>query len=159
MRCQINPYWGGEGWHPSPSPKSFHASNIIDYTNKKCCSSVCCGTALQLPPLCTRGQIHHSSPGCTPCRVVTILVCDMIRCYIFFLLFCCFFYFLFFHLSLLNPPVQVLHAQLELVPEDFFDAEISRGNFLVPSLSALLQVTMASQPLNLSTSQPLESQY
>ncbi|CAM9816234.1 unnamed protein product [Ascophyllum nodosum] len=35
--------------------------------------------------------------------------------------------------------IRVLHAQLELVPEDFFDAEISRGNFLVPSLSALLQ--------------------
>jgi len=35
---------------------------------------------------------------------------------------------------------QMLHAHLKLVPEDFFDVELSKDNFLVPCLSALLQV-------------------
>lgn len=34
----------------------------------------------------------------------------------------------------------MLHAHLKLVPEDFFDVELSKDNFLVPCLSALLQV-------------------
>lgn len=36
--------------------------------------------------------------------------------------------------------VQILHAHLKLVPEDFFRVELSKDNFLVPCLSALLQV-------------------
>lgn len=34
----------------------------------------------------------------------------------------------------------MLHAHMKLVPEDFFDVELSKDNFLVPCLSALLQV-------------------
>ena len=36
--------------------------------------------------------------------------------------------------------IRVLHAQLKLVPEDFFAVELSRENFLVQSLSAMFQV-------------------
>lgn len=36
--------------------------------------------------------------------------------------------------------IQMLHAHLKLVPEDFFNVELSKDNFLVPCLSALLQV-------------------
>ncbi|CAM9741404.1 unnamed protein product [Ectocarpus sp. 6 AP-2014] len=35
--------------------------------------------------------------------------------------------------------IRMLHAHLKLVPEDFFDVELSKDNFLVPCLSALLQ--------------------
>lgn len=40
---------------------------------------------------------------------------------------------------------QMLHAHLKLVPEDFFDVELSKDNFLVPCLSALLQVQYVSR--------------
>jgi A1 cistron-splicing factor AAR2 len=36
--------------------------------------------------------------------------------------------------------IRVLHAQLKLVPEDFFATELSKENFLVSSLSAMFQV-------------------
>lgn len=39
---------------------------------------------------------------------------------------------------------QMLHAHLKLVPEDFFDVELSKDNFLVSCLSALVQVRIAS---------------
>eukprot|EP00953_Heterococcus_sp_UTEX-ZZ885_P030313 16021-Heterococcus_DN1.PRE.5 len=35
--------------------------------------------------------------------------------------------------------IRVLHAQLKLVPEDFFATELSKENFLVSSLSAMFQ--------------------
>ncbi|KAG5178289.1 AAR2 protein-domain-containing protein, partial [Tribonema minus] len=36
--------------------------------------------------------------------------------------------------------IRVLHAQLKLVPEDFFATELSRENFLQSSLTAMFQV-------------------
>ncbi|CAM9742411.1 unnamed protein product, partial [Chrysoparadoxa australica] len=38
--------------------------------------------------------------------------------------------------------LRVLHAHLKLVPSDFFVTELSKDNFLVPSLSSLLQLIL-----------------
>jgi A1 cistron-splicing factor AAR2 len=45
--------------------------------------------------------------------------------------------------------IRVLHAQLKLVPEDFFATELSKKNFLVSSLSAMFQVRIAVLCMNL----------
>jgi A1 cistron-splicing factor AAR2 len=45
--------------------------------------------------------------------------------------------------------IRVLHAQLKLVPEDFFAIELSKENFLVSSLSAMFQVRDAVLCMNL----------
>eukprot|EP00903_Cladosiphon_okamuranus_P013254 g12359.t1 len=42
---------------------------------------------------------------------------------------------------------RMLHAHLKLVPEDFFDVELSKDNFLVPCLSALLQNVLPDESL------------
>ena len=38
--------------------------------------------------------------------------------------------------------LSILHAQLKLVPDDFFATELSKENFLVSSLSAMFQVNV-----------------
>eukprot|EP00904_Undaria_pinnatifida_P000491 jgi/Undpi1/10442/HiC_scaffold_29.g12892.m1 len=43
--------------------------------------------------------------------------------------------------------IRMLHAHLKLVPEDFFDVELSKDNFLVPCLSALLQNVLPDKSL------------
>ncbi|CAM9872224.1 unnamed protein product, partial [Ectocarpus sp. 4 AP-2014] len=43
--------------------------------------------------------------------------------------------------------IRMLHAHLKLVPEDFFDVELSKDNFLVPCLSALLQNVLPDESL------------
>eukprot|EP00752_Nemacystus_decipiens_P008371 g7483.t1 len=43
--------------------------------------------------------------------------------------------------------IRMLHAHLKLVPEDFFEVELSKDNFLVPCLSALLQNVLPDESL------------
>ncbi|CAN0283792.1 unnamed protein product, partial [Laminaria digitata] len=43
--------------------------------------------------------------------------------------------------------IRMLHAHLKLVPEDFFDVELSKDNFLVPCLSALVQNVLPDKSL------------
>jgi A1 cistron-splicing factor AAR2 len=42
---------------------------------------------------------------------------------------------------------RALHAQLKLLPEDFFAADLSRENFLVPSLSALFESALSDSTM------------
>ncbi|CAM9928804.1 unnamed protein product [Ectocarpus fasciculatus] len=49
--------------------------------------------------------------------------------------------------SLFTAFIRMLHAHLKLVPEDFFDVELSKDNFLVPCLSALLQNVLPDESL------------
>ncbi|CAN0227275.1 unnamed protein product, partial [Discosporangium mesarthrocarpum] len=52
------------------------------------------------------------------------------------------------HPDLFRTFIRILHAHLKLVPEDFFEVELSKDNFLVPCLSAMFQNILVDSTLD-----------